>query len=67
VLAAKLDSRTESAEEIVRWVSEKVLQCYRNGITTGQRALPLSVRDRAAAEVLEQTFKLLVAASSPLN
>jgi hypothetical protein len=36
-LAAKLESGTETTEEIVRWVSEKVLESYRNGITAGQK------------------------------
>jgi hypothetical protein len=36
-LSAKLESGTESTEEIVRWVSEKVLESYRNGITAGQK------------------------------
>jgi hypothetical protein len=34
-LAEKLESGTESTEEIVHWVSEKVLESYRNGITAG--------------------------------
>jgi hypothetical protein len=36
-LAQKLESGTESTAEIVRWVSEKVLESYRNGITAGQK------------------------------
>ena len=28
---------TEEPAEIVRWVSEKVLESYRNGITAGQK------------------------------
>jgi len=36
-LMAKLGSSTESAEAIVRWVSEKVLESYRNGINAGQK------------------------------
>ena len=32
----KLDSAEETAS-IVRWVSEKVLESYRNGITAGQK------------------------------
>jgi hypothetical protein len=35
-LTAKLESGTESTAEIVRWVSEKVLESYRNGISAGQ-------------------------------
>lgn len=37
---AELAKRIESAEataSIVRWVSEKVLESYRNGITAGQK------------------------------
>lgn len=36
-LMDKLNSTTESTAEIVRWVSEKVLESYRNGITAGQK------------------------------
>ena len=35
-LMQKLESSTESTAEIVRWVSEKVLESYRNGINAGQ-------------------------------
>jgi hypothetical protein len=35
-LTAKLESN-EGTEAIVRWVSEKVLQSYKNGITAGQK------------------------------
>ena len=34
-LAAKLESGTEVTASIVHWVSEKVLESYRNGITAG--------------------------------
>jgi hypothetical protein len=37
---AELSKRIESAEDtasIVRWVSEKVLESYRNGIKAGQK------------------------------
>jgi hypothetical protein len=36
-LAQKLDSGTDNTATIVRWVSEKVLESYRNGITAGQK------------------------------
>jgi hypothetical protein len=36
-LTAKLETGMESTAEIVRWVSEKVLESYRNGITAGQK------------------------------
>ena len=36
-LMQKIESGTESTAEIVRWVSEKVLESYRNGITAGQK------------------------------
>lgn len=36
-LTRKLDTGAESTAEIVRWVSEKVLESYRNGITAGQQ------------------------------
>lgn len=35
-LAEKLNSSEDTAS-IVRWVSEKVLESYRNGITAGQK------------------------------
>jgi hypothetical protein len=35
-LKSKLKS-TEGEESIVRWVSEKVLESYRNGIKAGQK------------------------------
>ena len=36
-LARKLESGTEDTASIVRFVSEKVLESYRNGITAGQK------------------------------
>jgi len=36
-LVQKLEGGTEGTAEIVRWVSEKVLESYRNGITAGQK------------------------------
>ena len=36
-LMQKLETGTESTAELVRWVSEKVLESYRNGITAGQK------------------------------
>ena len=36
-LAQKLDNGTDNTTAIVRWVSEKVLESYRNGITAGQK------------------------------
>lgn len=38
-LARKLDTGTEDTGTIVRWVSEKVLESYRNGITAGQKGV----------------------------
>lgn len=35
-LAKKLESAEDTAS-IVRWVSEKVLESYKNGITAGQK------------------------------
>jgi hypothetical protein len=35
-LVKKLSS-TDSEAEIVRWISEKVLESYKNGITAGQK------------------------------
>jgi hypothetical protein len=35
-LTKKLVS-SETSESIVRWVSEKILESYRNGITAGQK------------------------------
>ena len=34
-LIAKLDAKEDTAT-IVRWVAEKILESYRNGITAGQ-------------------------------
>lgn len=34
-LMQKLETGTESTAELARWVSEKVLESYRNGITAG--------------------------------
>ena len=36
-LLKKLNDSNESDTAIVRWVSEKVLESYRNGITAGQK------------------------------
>ena len=36
-LTVKLESGTEDTASIVRWVSEKVLESYRNGITAGHK------------------------------
>jgi hypothetical protein len=35
-LAKKLDGAKDTAT-IIRWISEKVLESYRNGITAGQK------------------------------
>ena len=35
-LAQKLDGAEDTAT-IIRWISEKVLESYRNGITAGQK------------------------------
>lgn len=37
-LAKKLESAEDTAS-IVRWISEKVLESYRNGITAGQKGV----------------------------
>jgi len=36
-LISKLDGK-EDTSSIVRWVSEKVLESYRNGITAGRKS-----------------------------
>lgn len=36
-LAKKLEGGAENTDAIVRWVSEKVLESYKNGITAGQK------------------------------
>jgi hypothetical protein len=44
---AELTKKLEGAEDtatIVRWVSEKVLESYRNGITAGQKGATV-IRD----------------------
>ena len=38
-LLKKLNSGNEDDAAIVRWVSEKVLESYRNGITAGQKGV----------------------------
>jgi hypothetical protein len=35
-LLKKLNS-SETGESVIRWVSEKILESYRNGITAGQK------------------------------
>jgi hypothetical protein len=42
-LKAKLNG-AEGEDEIVRWVSEKVLESYRNGIKAGQKGVQV-IRD----------------------
>jgi len=37
-LTAKLNGKEDTAT-IVRWISEKVLQSYKNGITAGQKGV----------------------------
>ena len=37
-LTKKLESEEDTAS-IVRWISEKVLESYRNGITAGQKGV----------------------------
>ncbi len=39
-LQEKLNGQEDEAT-IVRWVSEKVLESYRNGITAGQKGTPV--------------------------
>ena len=36
-LAKKIESSVKPLPELLRWVSEKVLESYRNGITAGQK------------------------------
>ena len=36
-LMQKIDSGTETTAEIARWVCEKVLESYKNGIKAGQK------------------------------
>ena len=38
-LQEKLEHGSEDTAEIVRWVGEKVLESYRNGITAGQKGV----------------------------
>ena len=39
---------TEDATVIVRWVSEKILESYRNGITAGQKGAQVIRKARVA-------------------
>jgi hypothetical protein len=50
-LATKLESGTEDTAAIVRWVSEKVLASYRNGITAGQKGATVKRQGQSPARV----------------
>ena len=41
-LLKKLESTTENTATITRWITEKVLESYRNGITAGQKGAVVS-------------------------
>jgi len=53
-LAAKLESGTEDTASIVRWVSEKVLESYRNGITAGQKGATVKRQSKSSQSIPPQ-------------
>jgi hypothetical protein len=53
-LAAKLDSGTEDTASIVHWVSEKVLESYRNGITAGQKGATVKRQSKSSQTIPPQ-------------
>jgi hypothetical protein len=46
-LTENLESGTEDTASIVHWVSEKVLESYRNGITAGQKGATVKRQDQS--------------------
>ena len=52
-LVAKLNGKEDTAS-IVRWVSEKVLESYKNGITTGQKGATVKRQGKSSQLVPPQ-------------
>jgi hypothetical protein len=52
-LVKKLELGTQSTDEIVRFVSQKVLESYRNGITAGQKGAKPKTGPRDSAAKAE--------------
>lgn len=52
-LARKLNTGTEDTATIVRWVSEKVLESYRNGIKAGQEGVKVIRKGQSRRRGLE--------------
>jgi hypothetical protein len=53
-LTQKLDNGTDNTLAIVRWVSEKVLESYRNGITAGQKGTQVIRKGQSRRRFPEQ-------------
>jgi hypothetical protein len=56
-LAQKLDNGTDNTATIVRWVSEKVLESYRNGITAGQKGVQVIRKGQSRRRTFNQAQK----------
>jgi uncharacterized membrane-anchored protein len=52
-LVAKLNGKEDTAS-IVRWVSEKVLESYKNGITAGQKGATVKRQVKSSQPVPPQ-------------
>src|ERR1035437_3400021 len=52
-LVAKLNGKEDTAS-IVRWVSEKVLESYKNGITAGQKGATVKRQSKSSQSVPPQ-------------
>ena len=53
-LLKKLNDSNESDTAIVRWVSERVLESYRNGITAGQKGTQVIRKGQSRRRFPEQ-------------
>ena len=52
-LVAKLNGKEETAS-IVRWVSEKVLESYKNGIVSGQKGATVKRQSKSSQSIPPQ-------------
>ena len=55
-LLKKLNSSTEDDAVIVRWVSEKVLESYKNGITAGQKGTQVIRKGQSRRRTFNQAL-----------
>ena len=53
-LTEKLENGTDNTLAIVRWVSEKVLESYKNGITAGQKGATVKRQSKSSQSVPPQ-------------